>query len=228
MTKTEANKEPFMVVAIDGGAASGKSSTARLIAERFCFLHVDTGTHYRSVARACLDAGLKPEEQSALRSFLTGMQLETLLEGNKSRLGINGAPPFPDPLIRSVDVNANVSQFAALPSVRETVKEYQRQQVAFARRSGFAGLVMEGRDIGTVILPDAHLKVFLTADPETRAKRRLKEGGVDHVADRDKLDSSRQTAPLRASDDAVCIDNSMLSLEDVAEQVAGLIKGASK
>lgn len=223
MTIAETNTVPFKVVAIDGGAASGKSSTARRIAERFNFLHVDTGTHYRSLARACLDAGMPPEDTPALHAFLGALHLSTVVEAFHSRLAINGSTPFPDAYIRSVDVNRQVSLFAALPVVREAVKRYQQDQVSTARQRGFDGLVMEGRDIGTVILPDADLKIFLTADAATRQSRRFKEGGVDRIEDRDKVDSSRATAPLRPAPDAICIDNSTLSLEGVVEQVSHLV-----
>jgi cytidylate kinase len=223
MTKFESPPMAFTVVAIDGGAASGKSSTARLLAERLSFLHVDTGTHYRSMARACLDAGLHPVDSFELRAFLAAMRLDTVIDGYQSRLAINGSPPFADQRIRSEDVNRNVSQFAALPAVRESIKRYQQSQVRRAASDGFRGLVMEGRDIGTVILPEADLKIFLTADAATRQSRRHLEGGVDRVEDRDKIDSSRATAPLRPAHDAVCIDNSTLSLEEVVERVTGLI-----
>lgn len=224
MTNPENTAAPFTVVAIDGGAASGKSSTARLIARRFNLLHVDTGTHYRSLARACLDAGVAPADAPPLHDFLHSMRLGTVVEDFQSRLAINGTEPFSDERIRSEDVNRNVSLFAALPAVREAVKRYQQDQVATAMHHGFGGLVMEGRDIGTVILPHANIKIFLTADAATRQNRRQQEGGVDRVEDRDKLDSSRATAPLRPAPDAICIDNSTLSLEGVAERVGRLIE----
>jgi cytidylate kinase len=223
MTKTELSL-PFVVLAMDGGAASGKSSTATLLAQQFDFLHVDTGTHYRSVARACLDAGLQPIETSELLAFLRTMKLTTVISGNRSLLAINDCEPFANTLIRSSGVNSHVSEFAAIPAVREAVKRFQRDQVDIARREGFRGIVMEGRDIGTVILPHADLKVFLYADVQTREERRFNEGGSDTIAARDRLDSSRQTAPLRAAEDAIHIDNSGLSLQDVVERVGHLIR----
>lgn len=224
MTIAETNPAPFRVVAIDGGAASGKSSTARRIAERFNFLHVDTGTHYRTLARACLDAGMPPVDSPALHAFLGALQFNTVVEAFHSRLAINGSTPFADARIRSADVNRHVSQFAALPVVREAVKRYQQDQVGMALKHGFNGLVMEGRDIGTVILPSADLKIFLIADAATRQSRRHMEGGVDRIEDRDKVDSSRATAPLRPAPDAICIDNSALTLDGVVERVSRLLE----
>jgi cytidylate kinase len=109
--------------------------------------------------------------------------------------------------------------------VREAVKSYQREQVDVARQEGFAGVVMDGRDIGTVILPDADLKVFLQADPDTRQRRREMEGATDVIRDRDRRDSSRATAPLKPASDAVVIDNSEIGLEEVVDIIIGLLPG---
>lgn len=214
----------FRVVAVDGGAASGKSSTSRLLAERFDLLHVDTGTHYRAVSYACQRAGVPPEDTPRLRSFLGSLQLRSQVEGRESRVRFNGDPP-PEPAdLRSEQVNRMVSHYAALPIVREAVKIYQRDQVRVAREAGFSGIVMDGRDIGTVILPEADLKVFLVADADTRQQRRVLEGGVDTIADRDQRDSSRATAPLRPAPDAVVIDNSEIPLEAVVDRISTLLE----
>lgn len=219
MTKNLVTDESFRVVAIDGGAASGKSSTARLLAERLHFLHVDTGTHYRAVALACLEAGLQPVESPALEAFLGGLTLGSLVRDRESLICLSGNPP-PDPReLRSPAVNRAVSPFAALPAVRQAVMFYQQSQVALARGHGFKGIVMDGRDIGTVILPHADLKVFLVADPFTRQQRRTREGGLDTISDRDKRDSSRPNAPLRPAPDACVIDNSNLPLEAVVDEI---------
>jgi len=209
----------FIVVALDGGAASGKSSTARRLAAQCHWLHVDTGSHYRAVAHACLEAGLEPKEGPGLTAFLHGLQLNSRIVGEQSRIELGEAGMPGESELRSEAVNRTVSLFAALPSVRERVKAYQQGQVELARQHRFHGLVMEGRDIGTVILPDAHLKVFLQADAGTREQRRALEGHVDQIAERDLRDSSRTTAPLRPAENALMIDTSHLSLDEVVARI---------
>ncbi|MFP4283072.1 MAG: (d)CMP kinase [Opitutales bacterium] len=215
-------KPPFQILALDGGAASGKSSTARALADRRHFLHIDTGTHYRAVTAAALQAGISPEDETALGELLAQLELETRLEDRSGHLVLNGAQPS-DASLRTPEVNAAVSRFAALPAVREAVKRYQQAQVEVAREAGFAGLVMDGRDIGTVILPEADLKVFLFADEATRAERRAAEGQTDTIAERDRMDAKRKTAPLSAAPDAVKLDNSHLTLEQVVDEIERLL-----
>ena len=223
MTKHPSDRDRFRVVAIDGGAASGKSSTSRALASRCGFLHVDTGSHYRAVTHVCLLSGIPPNDGLNLRRFLSELSFETVVDKRESLIAFAGFPGFSEADLRSAEVNRNVSQFAALPLIREAVKVYQREQVNLARTAGFKGIVMDGRDIGTVILPEADPKIFLTADPTARQKRRSLEGGVDTIADRDKFDSSRVTAPLRPAEDAVIIDNSCLSLDEVVERIIRLL-----
>lgn len=216
------NRDPqggFRVVAIDGGAASGKSSTSRAVARACHLLHVDTGSHYRALAHVCLQAGVDPRDETALRDFLNALSLQSRIRERESLICFNGGDPPPPAVLRSDAVNRSVSLFAERPLVRETVKTYQREQLDLARRNGFNGVIMDGRDIGTVILPDADLKIFLTADPSTRQERRALEGSQEAIADRDNRDSSRENAPLRAAPDAVIIDNSELSLDEVVERI---------
>jgi cytidylate kinase len=213
----------FRVVAIDGGAASGKSSTSRELARRHNLMHVDTGSHYRAVSLACLNKGLDAEDSPALRAFVDNLTLDSMVDGIESRICLESSEPVRQQDLRSVAVNKVVSPFSAMPFIREAVKAYQRSQVTIAREQGFHGIVMDGRDIGTVILPDADLKIFMIADPETRQRRRELEGATDTVAERDKRDSSRKTAPLKPADDAVLIDNSNLSLPQVVDRISGLL-----
>jgi len=216
---------PFKIVAVDGGAASGKSSTSRGVAERLNFLHVDTGAHYRALTLACINAGIDPVDTPALEQFLATLRLETIIEGRDARVCLNGTAPSAEAL-RGEAVNNAVSRFAAVPQVRTAVKRYQRDQARVAREAGFAGLIMDGRDIGTVIFPEADLKVFLFADEATRDQRRKDEGQSDSIRARDQIDQSRKTAPLRPADDAVRIDNSTLSLEQVIDRVCALLETA--
>ncbi len=215
--------EDFQIVAIDGGAASGKSSTARGVAAAANFLHVDTGSHYRALTLRALTEGLSPQKGTALDRFLAGLRFETEVRGQCACLRLNGdVPDAAD--IRSDAVNAAVSDFAALPAVRDAVRAYQRDQAAVARKHGFKGLVMEGRDIGTVIFPEADLKIFLEADASTRAARRKDEGQTDTIDNRDRIDSTRATAPLTAAPDAVRIDNSNIPLDGVVAEVLRLLQ----
>jgi cytidylate kinase len=239
-TETQKGSVPrFVVVAVDGGAAAGKSSTSRALAARFNLMHVDTGAHYRTVALALTQAGIAPENTGAIERFLAGgaaggstgtaggapARLSTVLDGRTARLAIDGTAPA-DAALRTPQINAVVSPFAAVPAVRSFLFNYQRGQVAVARENGFAGLIMEGRDIGSIILPDADLRLFLEADPVARAARRAAEGGVDTVAERDKRDSSRATAPLVCPAGATRIDSTHLTLDEVVEKVAALIIAA--
>lgn len=215
-----ASPSPFLIVAIDGGAASGKSSTARALAARFPFLHVDTGAHYRAITAEMLRRGIAPDEAAVARA-LPELELGTRVQSGAALLEIGGRLPGDE--IRSPAVNAAVSHFAALRPVRAALLQYQRGQVDVARNHGFRGLIMEGRDIGSVIFPDAGLRVFLHADPEERARRRAKEGQLDSVAERDRLDSSRQHAPLTCPPGAIDINSTHLSLDEVVAQIASLV-----
>jgi cytidylate kinase len=137
-----------------------------------------------------------------------------------------GGRVVPESEIRSREVNAHVSHFAAIPAVRAFLLAYQRGQAGFARENAFRGLVMEGRDIGSVIFPQADFRFFLHADPAERARRRALEGGQDSIAERDRLDSSRQTAPLACPAGAVAVDTTLLNLEAVVETLARPIAAA--
>lgn len=211
----------LIIVAIDGGAASGKSSTSRLLAERFNLLHVDTGSFYRHLTFELLRRNVPATDRPALLAALPSLQFSTRLEGRSARMLIGGQPAGDE--IRDQQVNAHVSHYAAIPEVRSVLLGYQRGQTEVARQHGFRGLVMEGRDIGSVIFPDADFRFFLHADPAERAKRRAAEGRQDSITERDRLDSSRKTAPLACPPGAIDIDSTFLTLEQVVEKLAALI-----
>lgn len=212
---------PFIIVAIDGGAASGKSSTSRAISERFHLLHVDTGSFYRGVTAELLRRGVAAGDVTAVKAALTHLPFGTRVQGRSAQMDIAGRVPGDE--IRSPEVNAAVSHFAAIPELRAALLAYQRGQADVARAHGFRGLVMEGRDIGSVIFPQADLRIFLHADPAERARRRAGEGQQDHVAERDRLDTQRKTAPLTCPPGAIDIDSTRLTLEEVVEKVSALI-----
>jgi cytidylate kinase len=212
----------FLIVAIDGGAASGKSSTSRALSERFEFLHADTGSYYRAVTAELLRRNVPPGDPAQVKAALANLALSTRVDGRSARMEIGGRI-VPEEEIRSPEVNAAVSHFAAIPEVRSSLLAYQRGQADVARERGFRGLIMEGRDIGSVIFPDADFRFFLHADPDERARRRAREGQTDSIAERDRLDTSRKTAPLTCPPGAIDIDSTHLSLDAVVERIAALI-----
>ncbi|MDR2429307.1 MAG: (d)CMP kinase [Puniceicoccales bacterium] len=220
----------FLVIAIDGAAASGKSTTSHTLAQLYNLLHVDTGAHYRTLTHALQQAGIPPDATpGTIEAYLDAHPPHTLVTGHTSRLALaNNAtesPAPPDPAaLRTPQINATVSQYAALPAIRQYLYHYQRHQETTAREHGFNGLVMEGRDIGTIILPHAHLRLYLEADPAARAQRRAAEGGgADSITRRDHLDTTRHTAPLSIPPGATRIDSTHLTPGQVIAQVAGQI-----
>lgn len=216
------SSSPFLIVAIDGGAASGKSSTARALSERFHFLHVDTGSFYRAITAELLRLGVPLDDAARAGQAASSLRLDTRVEGRRAQMVIESRE-VPEAEIRSPEVNAAVSHFAAIPAVRAALLAYQREQADVARRGGFRGLVMEGRDIGSVIFPDADFRFFLHADPAERARRRAQEGQQDSIAERDRLDSSRKASPLACPAGATDIDSTHLTLSEVVDKLSGLI-----
>lgn len=217
-------QDSFIIIAIDGGAAAGKSSTSRGLSKRFGLMHVDTGSYYRATTLKLIEAGVSPESGSDLEAGLATLKLGTEIHGNQATITINDW--LPDDSIRSQLVNDQVSHFAALPELRSYLLDYQRSQADVARKNGFNGLVMEGRDIGSVIFPDADLRLFLHADPEKRAERRAKEGIQDSIQKRDKIDSTRKTAPLQCPIGATFLDTSELDLQEVIDKASDFVRAA--
>jgi cytidylate kinase len=216
---------PFILVAIDGGAASGKSSTSRVLSDRFNLLHADTGSYYRTVTAELMRLKVDPADVHAVRAALGDMAFSTRIAGRSAQIEIGGRPPGEE--IRSREVNEAVSHFAAIPELREALLPYQRGLAHLARAHGFAGLVMEGRDIGSVIFPKADFRFFLAADPAERARRRERQGQQDQVAERDRLDSSRKSSPLARPADALFIDTTHLTIAQVVDQMAALVGAGS-
>ncbi len=214
----------FKIIAVDGGAATGKSSTSKALAERLNLMHVDTGSHYRTLTCALLDAGADPEKLETVISLLESCKLDTAIEHRSARIRINGRL-FEDAEIRSPNVNATVSKFAALQPVRDFLFNYQRNQARIAREQGpFEGLVIEGRDIGSVIFPDADFRFFLFADEAARKARRVQDGQVDSISERDKRDSERKNAPLICPEGAIRIDTGKLNLEGVVDYICKVVQ----
>ncbi len=174
LQKSRVDSEKFRVVAVDGGAAVGKSSVSRAASASLKYMHVDTGAHYRNLAYILLENNVLPENLNALKKVLSNLKLSTTVIGNSAQILCSGKV-LGDSDIRCERINAVVSVFASIPEVRDFLKNYQRSMADFAKEKGFNGMIMEGRDIGSVIFPDAQMRIFLDADEQTRAARRANE-----------------------------------------------------
>jgi cytidylate kinase len=200
------------VIAIDGPAGSGKSSVARALASALGWSFLDTGAMYRAVTVAALDRGVEPSDAPAVAALARAAAIETL-----PRVVIDGRDV--EDAIRAERVNEAVSIVAANPEVRAQMVARQR---AFADRQP-EGTVVEGRDITTVVFPNATVKVFLTASLEERARRRGEEGAAS-VARRDEADASREASPLRQAPDALVLDTTGRSVEEVVEEIRAWLR----
>lgn len=215
------------VVAIDGPAGTGKGTIAALIAKDFGFLNVDTGAMFRSVTLAMLRENIKLEEETRIQKLLDEIQIELEEENDKQIVLLNGEDVTKE--IRTKEVNAFISEVSALPMVRKKLLDLQRE---IAKDKN---VVMEGRDIGTTVFPNANVKIYLDASSEERARRRVRqneEKGItmsyeevlESVKRRDKLDSTRKLAPLKKADDAIYIDGTNLTIEETQEKIKTIIE----
>lgn len=222
-------RERGMVVAIDGPAGSGKSSTAKAVAADLGYRYLDSGAFYRAITLAALEAQIPAERWPELSvDDLAALGVEWTGAPDGFRMRVNGRDARE--AIRSPEVNAHVSRMAAVPAVREWLLYALRE----AGEEG--GLVADGRDIGTVVFPDAELKVFLVCDPGERARRRLREQGVatpgdaevaaesERLADRDRQDSTRAVAPLLRAADAVQLDTTSLDFPTQVRAITRLAR----
>lgn len=207
-----------MVIAIDGPAGAGKSTVARALAERLGFTYLDSGAMYRCVALAAIERGVDLDDEAAMGALADSLQIE--FDGD--RVVLDGGDV--SDAIRSAEVSAASSRASVHPGVREALVTRQRELIAAGR------YVAEGRDIGTVVSPDSPLKVFLTATPEERARRRAEQTGEDVTAvlaaqrERDARDETREHSALRAADDAVELDTTGLTLDQVVDRVVTLAR----
>lgn len=199
------------VIAIDGPAASGKSSVARRLAEKLGWIYVNTGNMYRAATWAVIQSGVDYEIEAEVLRVMPAVDFDCSIEGGKSVVRINGGDIESE--LNSESVNRAVSFVARVPDVREKL-------VAIQRDLGRTyPVVMEGRDIGTHVFPDAPYKFYIDASEEVRASRRGLQGQADSVRERDRMDSTRKTAPLMVADDAVVIDSSDMTLDQVVDTV---------
>jgi cytidylate kinase len=212
-----------MTIALDGPAGSGKSTVARLLARRLGIPYLDTGAMYRAVGLKAIRSGISPRDETAVAAMLQDTRLDVLFQADYQRILLDGEDV--SQAIRTPEASLAASDFSALPVVRLRLVELQRQMAS--RQS----LILDGRDIGTFVLPDAPFKFFLTADPGERAHRRLldlRERG-DAVTTleqvrldieyRDKQDAGRSLAPLCQAADAILVDTTSLGIEDVVEVI---------
>lgn len=215
-------------VAVDGPSGAGKSTLARAAAAALGFLYVDTGAIYRTVGLFVRDLGVDPGDEAAVAALLNGLRVELRYDGaGQQRMLLNGRDVSGE--IRLPEISRCASAVSALPVVRAFLMETQRE---LARNHD---VIMDGRDIGTVVLPDAEVKVFLTASSRARAERRyreLKERGTPQpfeevlrdIEDRDFRDTHREAAPLRQAEDAALLDTSALNFQESLEALLGIIR----
>ncbi|MAM42801.1 MAG: cytidylate kinase [Candidatus Marinimicrobia bacterium] len=212
-----------MIIAIDGPSASGKSTTAKGVAEKLGITHLDTGAMYRTVTWGLKKAAIHPSDDKKVRDFLKGLEIyfDAL-----NHIWLNGEDVSVE--IRTGDISSRVSAVSAIPEVREKMVKIQRQI------AGKKDCILEGRDIGTVVFPDAEYKFFLVADTEIRAKRRLLDLErigetstlaelMDDIERRDAVDSSREHSPLLQAEDAIPIDTSHLTINEQINKIINLI-----
>jgi CMP/dCMP kinase len=218
-------------IAIDGPAASGKSTVARRVAADLHAVYLNTGALYRAVARAALEAGIDPAgEPGTMVGLLSGLRLEYRLEPGATIILMLNGRPVAEGELRTPEVAQGASDVARLPGVRQWLLDRQRAAADLGL------VVMEGRDIGTVVFPHARHKFFITASPEERARRRLAQTGevaagatlasvAAEIARRDWNDANRAVAPLRAAEDAILIDTTTLTIDEVVTRVLGMVRG---
>mgnify|MGYP001096578763 FL=1 len=219
-----------MIIAIDGPAGSGKSTTAKIVAEKLGFIHINTGSMYRGIALKCIQEKINPTDMPEMDNILNGTVFKFC--------GKDGADLFMDGVnisskITSAEVTESVSRISAIPKVREKLVEYQREM------ADGIDVVLEGRDIGTVVFPDADHKFFLIADIHERAKRRMQEmeakGEIVSLSaltaeleERDRIDSTREHSPLKKAEDAVEIDTTGLSIEQQVNRIVEIVTKSIK
>ncbi|MGE7882491.1 (d)CMP kinase [Bacillus sp. NPDC094077] len=215
-------------IAIDGPAAAGKSTVAKVVAKKLSYVYIDTGAMYRTITYAALEQKVDIENEEKLMEVVKNVDIEFQQGENTQLVFLNGQDV--SEVIRTPDVTNRVSIVAKHRLVRE---EMVRRQQELAKKGG---VVMDGRDIGTHVLPDAEVKIFMLASVEERAERRHLENmnkGFDsnleqlkeEIAKRDKLDSEREVSPLKKADDALELDTTSLSIEEVVQKIMGIVSG---
>lgn len=209
----------FTTIALDGAAASGKTTTAKIIAKKYDFMRISTGEYYRAVAHALLQAKISVDDEQAIAQKLNGLTLGSSINGNKGIMLINGQA-VPDEILRSTEINTNVARFAQVQCIRKFLLQYQRDQLNTAKQHAFHGLVAEGRDIGSVVFPDADLRFFLYADLQKREQRRNRDNENDCISCRDSIDTNITTMPKNV----IMIDTGKNSVQQVEAIISQYIE----
>jgi cytidylate kinase len=210
------NHRSHRVIAIDGPAASGKSSVAQELARRLGFVYVNSGAIYRAITWHILQKKIRPEESDGIAGALRAADLTCRLQDNESRILIDEVDPGEH--LRDDCVNKSVAGISQFPVVRQVVSKKLHDQAQSH------DLIVEGRDIGSVVFPDTPYKFYIDASPEVRFQRRAAQGERDEIAIRDRADSLRLVSPLVIAKDAHVIDTSHLTIQQVIEEIIGLLK----
>jgi cytidylate kinase len=205
-----------VVIAIDGPAASGKSSVARALARRLGYRYVNTGAMYRAVTWVAIARGIPPADTSAVRAMLDSTVVECGFTDGESTILLDGVDPSPH--LNDARVAASVSTVASIPEVRRRLVAKQRECAKGC------DVVMEGRDIGSAVFPETPYKFYIDASLEVRAARRVKQGITDRIEARDRQDSSRPMSPLVIAEDAHVVDSSHLTIDGVVGEIIGRLK----
>lgn len=203
-------------IAIDGPAASGKSTLARELAKRLGLVMVNSGAMYRAVTWKVLQDQIDPADDAAVIALMNRIDIHCGEIGMSSTCTIDGIDPGDE--LRSEAINANVSAISAIPEVRDRLLDLQRHYL------DHTSIIMEGRDIGSVVFPDTPFKIYVDASEEVRAARRTAAGEIDSVAKRDAADSERSTAPLKIAEGAVVLDTSAHSIESAVDAAIEILK----
>jgi cytidylate kinase len=203
-------------VAIDGPAASGKSTLAKKLAQRLGLVMVNSGAMYRAITWKALQEGIDPDDSAAVVALLNRVDIDCGVNDGGSTISIDGVDPGDE--LRSEAVNANVSAISAIPEVREKLVDLQRQYL------NHHSVVMEGRDIGSVVFPDTPFKIYVDAAEHVRAARRSDVGEVDSVAKRDAADSGRDIAPLVVPEGATILDTSDHTIESGLDEAINILR----
>ena len=221
------NKKMAFVVAIDGPAGSGKGTITKLVGKKMGLINIDTGAMYRCATLDCLNKNILPEELEKIEKVLEEIDIKFERNNEKELVFLNGKDVTEE--IRSTIVNSNVAKYAAVKIIRDKMTPLQREM---GKQSN---IIMEGRDIGTVVFPDADVKIFLDCSIEERANRRFKqnqEKGIvctyeevlESIKERHKLETEREVAPFVQAEDAIYVDSTKLTIDEVVEKIVKIIE----